>query len=183
VDGLSGTAGVGAELSRAAHHPEIANNLVPYNVVNHRHTYEMEQELSLLASKQVVVNFTPIYVPTVRGILDICHTHYSESISREDILSVYRDFYKNDPFIKIYDLPKEDNASWQFRPYPWVSSVAGTNYCFIGCDIDKARKRIVIFSVLDSLGKGGAQVGIENMNLMFNLNRTTGLSKLGSHPA
>jgi N-acetyl-gamma-glutamyl-phosphate reductase common form len=183
VDGLSGTVGVGAELSRAAHHPEIANNLVPYNAVNHRHTYEMEQELSLLAGKQVIVNFTPIYVPIVRGILDICHARYSKSISREDILSLYRDYYKNDPFIKIYDLPKEDNASWQYRPYPWVSSVAGTNYCFIGCDIDTVRKRIVIFSVLDSIGKGGAQVGIENMNLMFNLNRTSGLLKLGSHPA
>jgi N-acetyl-gamma-glutamyl-phosphate reductase len=183
VDGLSGTTGVGAELSRAAHHPEIANNLVPYNVVNHRHTYEMEQELSLLAGKQVTVHFTPVYVPIVRGILNICHAHYLKSISRAEVLSYYRDFYKNDPFIKIYDLPKEDGASWQYRPYPWVSSVAGTNYCFIGCDIDESRKRIVVFSVLDSIGKGGAQAGIENMNLMFNLDRRTGLSKLGLHPA
>ena len=73
VNGLSGTAGAGAELSRAAHHPEIGNNLVPYNVVGHRHTYEMEQELSLLAGKDVSVHFTPLYVPIVRGILDICH--------------------------------------------------------------------------------------------------------------
>lgn len=183
VDGLSGTAGAGAELSRAAHHPEIANNLVPYNVVNHRHTFEMEQELSWLTDQRVTVHFTPIYVPIVRGILNICHTHYSKPISRAEILSLYRDFYKNDTFIKIYNLPREDNASWQYRPYPWVSSVAGTNYCFIGLDIDESRKRIVIFSVLDSIGKGGAQVGIENMNLMFNLDRSTGLSRLGLHPA
>ncbi len=183
VDGLSGTAGVGAELSRAAHHPEIGNNLVPYNVVNHRHTYEMEQELSLLASKHVTVHFTPVYVPVVRGILDICHGHYSKSISRDEVLSLYRDFYKDSPFVKVYDLPREESGSWQYRPYPWVNSIAGTNYCFIGCDIDESRKRIVVFSVLDSVGKGGAQVGIENMNLMFNLDRKTGLTKLGLHPA
>jgi N-acetyl-gamma-glutamyl-phosphate reductase common form len=182
VDGLSGTSGVGAELSRAVHHPEIGNNFVPYNVVNHRHTYEMEQELSLLANEKATVHFTPIYVPVIRGILDICHTHYSNSITREGVLAIYKDFYRDEPFVKIYDLPKEDNASWQYRPYPWVSSVAGTNYCFVGLDIDKARKRIVIFSVLDNLGKGGAQAGVENMNVMFGLDRRTGLSKLGLHP-
>ena len=48
-----------------------------------------------------------------------------------------------------------------------MSSVAGTNYCFIGLDVDEIRKRIVVFSVLDNLGKGGAQAGVENMNVMF----------------
>jgi N-acetyl-gamma-glutamyl-phosphate reductase len=182
VDGLSGTSGVGADLSRAAHHPEIGNNLVPYNVVNHRHTYEMEQELSLLAGENVTVHFTPVYVPTIRGILDICHTHYINRVTRDEVLSLYRDFYRNEPFIKIYDLPKEENVSWQYRPYPWVSSIAGTNYCFIGLDVDEARQRIVVFSVLDNLGKGGAQAGIENMNVMFGLDRRTGLSSLGLHP-
>jgi N-acetyl-gamma-glutamyl-phosphate reductase len=182
VDGLSGTTGAGAELSRAIHHPEIANNLVPYNVVNHRHTYEMEQELSLLAGKPVTVHFTPVYVPIVRGILDICHTYYQNHITRQEVLALYQDFYKNQPFVKVYDLPMEDKASWQYRPYPWVSSVAGTNYCFIGLDVDERRKRIVVFSVLDSIGKGGAQVGIENMNLMFGLGRETGLLNPGLHP-
>jgi N-acetyl-gamma-glutamyl-phosphate reductase len=182
VDGLSGTSGVGAELARAAHHPEIGNNLVPYNVVNHRHTFEIEQELSLLAGKVVIVNFTPVYVPIVRGILDICHTHYSGTATREEILEVYREFYRDEPFVKIYDLPYEEKASWQYRPYPWVSSVVGSNYCFIGLDIDAARKRIVVFSVLDNLGKGGAQAGVENMNVMFGLDRKTGLSRRGLHP-
>jgi len=182
VDGLSGTTGAGAELSRAIHHPEIANNLVPYNVVNHRHTYEMEQELSILAGEPVTVNFTPVYVPIVRGILDICHTYYQAPITRQEVLSIYQDFYKNEPFVRVYDLPKEDTASWQYRPYPWVSSVAGTNFCFIGLDVDEKRKRIVVFSVLDSIGKGGAQVGIENMNLILGLDRRAGLLKPGLHP-
>jgi N-acetyl-gamma-glutamyl-phosphate reductase len=182
VDGLSGTSGVGAELSRAAHHPEIGNNLVPYNVVNHRHTYEIEQELSLLAGEKVTIHFTPTYVPTIRGILAICHTQYINKVDREDVLSVYREFYKDQPFIKIYDLPREEKASWQYRPYPWVSSVAGTNYCFIGLDVDEARQRIVVFSALDNLGKGGAQCGVENMNIMCGLDRRAGLTALGLHP-
>ena len=182
VDGLSGTAGVGAELSRAAHHPEIANNLVPYNVVGHRHTFEMEQELSLVAEKSVSVHFTPTYVPIVRGILDICHGFMKDKIGRQEILNYYRSFYADQPFVKVYDLPKEEKASWQYRPYPWVSSIAGTNNCYIGLDVDEKRKRVVVFSVLDSIGKGGAQVGVENMNLMFGLPRTAGLSQLGLHP-
>jgi N-acetyl-gamma-glutamyl-phosphate reductase len=182
VNGLSGTAGAGAELSRAAHHPEIGNNLVPYNVVGHRHSYEMEQELTLLAGKDVTVHFTPLYVPIVRGILDVCHVFPTKNVTRTALLDLYKVFYKNEDFVLVYDLPKETSASWQCKPYPWVSAVVGTNYCYIGLDVDEARNRIVVFSVLDSIGKGGAQVGIENMNLMFGLARTTGLTRRGMHP-
>ncbi|VAX02092.1 N-acetyl-gamma-glutamyl-phosphate reductase, partial [hydrothermal vent metagenome] len=80
-------------------------------------------------------------------------------------------------------LPVNQNDAWQYRAYPWVSTVSGTNYCYIGLDVDEKRNRIVVFSVLDSLGKGGAQVGIENMNLMFGLDRTAGLQQTGCHPA
>jgi len=182
VNGLSGTAGMGAELSRAAHHPEIGNNLVPYNVVDHRHSYEMEQELSALVDDAVQVHFTPVYVPITRGILNICHAFNVKDVSRDSLLELYRDYYKEHPFIRIYDLAKEKDSSWQYKPYPWVSAVTGTNYCFIGLDVDEKRNRIVVFSVLDNLGKGGAQVAIENMNLMFDQERTSGLQYIGAHP-
>ncbi len=80
------------------------------------------------------------------------------------------------------DLPKQEQATWQYRPYPWVNSVAGTNYCFINFELDYARNRIVVFSVLDNLGKGGAHVAIENLNIMFGLNPKTGLSRIACHP-
>ncbi|VAX07539.1 N-acetyl-gamma-glutamyl-phosphate reductase [hydrothermal vent metagenome] len=182
VNGLSGTAGMGAELSRAAHHPEISNNLLPYNVVDHRHSYEMEQELSRLTDSEVCIHFTPTYVPITRGILNICHAFSLQTITREALLTLYRDIYKDHPFIKIYNLPADKNDSWQYRSYPWVSSVSGSNYCYIGLDVDEKRNRIVIFSVLDNLGKGGAQVAIENMNLMFGLDRRSGLQSFGQHP-
>ena len=183
VDGISGTAGVGAELWRGAHHPEIGNNLVPYNACGHRHTFEMEQELSALAGSEVTIHFTPVYAPIVRGILDVCHGLLDGSRSRDEALALYRDFYSDSPFVLIQDAPFEEGASFQYRPYPWVSAVAGTNYAFIGLDVDPKRGRIVVFSVLDSIGKGGAHAGVENLNLMFGLSRSAGLSRRGLHPA
>ncbi|MDH5182733.1 MAG: N-acetyl-gamma-glutamyl-phosphate reductase [Gammaproteobacteria bacterium] len=184
ITGISGTAGAGAELSRAAHHPEIGNNLIPYNVIDHRHSYEMEQELSALnKGATVTVQFTPVYAPITRGILNICHVIPIIDTNRESLLELYREFYSDDPFIKIYDMPAVEGESWQYRAYPWVSAVAGSNYCHIGMDMDLKRGRIVIMSVLDSIGKGGAQVGVENMNLMMDLPRSYGLDAYARHPA
>lgn len=182
VCGLSGTAGVGAELSRAAHHPEISGNLVPYNVVGHRHTFEMEQELGALTSRKVTVHFTPVYVPIVRGILSIASVFPRSTIPRSQLLERFREFYSGSPFVKVFDAPKEELAAWQYKPYPWVSAVAGTNFCHIGMDIDEVRGRIVVFGALDSIGKGGAHAGVENMNLMSGLPRVLGLERLGLHP-
>lgn len=182
VDGLSGTAGAGAETDRAIHHPEIGNNIVPYNVVGHRHTYEMEQELGLLCNNVVTVHFTTAYVPITRGILDICHCFPKSRIDRDELIELYKHYYQNEAFIEIIDLPKEPGASWQYMPYPWVAAVSGTNYCHIGLDLDEQRNRIVVFSVLDSIGKGGAHVAVQNMNLMFGLDETIGLRRQGLHP-
>ena len=124
----------------------------------------------------------PAYVPIVRGILDICHAFATRAVRREELLDLYREHYRGQPFIQVYDCPREAGASWQYRPYPQVSAVAGTNYCQIGLDVDEQRGRIVVFSVLDSIGKGGAQAGVENMNLMFGLERTAGLARRGRHP-
>ena len=142
----------------------------------------MEQELGLLSGEKLDIHFTPFYVPITRGILDVCHVFPRNKIDRDELLNVYREFYANDPFVQIYDLPHEQGASWQYKPYPWVSAIAGTNYCHIGIDVDTDRNRAVIFSALDSVGKGGAQVGIENMNLMFGLDRKLGLTRPGLHP-
>lgn len=186
VTGISGSAGIGAELSRAAHHAELGNNLIPYNVVDHRHSYEMEQELSRLARRHqgdpVTVQFTPVYAPITRGILCISHVQASEPLSRTRLLELYRDYYRDSRFVKIYDVAPLANDEWHYRPYPWLSSVTGSNYCFIGMDYDPQRDSIVILSVLDSIGKGGAQVAVENMNLMFSLPRDAGLCALACHP-
>ena len=182
VYGLSGTAGAGADLSRAIHHPEIGNNVVLYNVVRHRHTYEMEQEISSLAGQAVRVHFTPCYIPIVRGIVDVCRCFPAKRLNRNQVLDVFRRFYDGQPFVKVYDQPRGEMEAWDYKPYPWVSAVAGTNYCFIGVDVDEERNSIVVMSVLDSIGKGGAHVAIENLNIMAGFNRTDGLLDRGMHP-
>jgi N-acetyl-gamma-glutamyl-phosphate reductase common form len=182
VDGLSGTAGAGAEFSRAIHHPEIGGNVVLYNVVGHRHTYEMEQELSGVANQRVRVHFTPCYVPIVRGIVDICRCFPAEGLSRAHLLAVFRQFYRGQPFVKVYDQPQEEDDAWHYKPYPWVSAVAGTNYCYLGMDVDDERQSLVVMAVLDSVGKGGAHVAIENLNIMAGFTRTAGLLDRGLHP-
>lgn len=182
IVGLSGSSGVGAELDIVAHHPEAHNNIVAYNVVGHRHTFEIEQELQLLSNEKVSVNFTPAYVPITRGILSICNLNYEGELTLQDVISIYEEFYRGEEFIKILEYKKDSNASWQYKPYPWVTAVAGTNYCHIGMDIDTTRKRIVIFSALDNMGKGGAHVCIQNLNLIFGLEEGSGLRTYASHP-
>src|SRR5262247_947351 len=182
VDGLSGTAGAGAEFSRAIHHPEIGSNVVLYDVVGHRHTYEMEQELRSVVTRDVRVHFTPCYIPIVRGIVDICRCFPAEALSRTQLLEVFRQFYQGQPFVKVYDQRQDGDDAWHYKPYPWVSAVAGTNYCYIGMDVDNERHSIVVIAVLDSVGKGGAHVAIENLNIMAGLARTAGLLDRGCHP-
>lgn len=182
IDGVSGTAGAGAEMDPALHHPELGNNVLPYNVVDHRHTYEMEQELGLLAGEQVSVHFTPMYAPITRGILTVSHCFPKKTTNLKEIKELYRDFYKDDFFIQVMDIPADASPSWQYSPYPWVNAVSGTNFCHIGLDVDEKRGRIVVFSVLDSVGKGGSHAGVQNLNLMFGLPEATGLVRFGLHP-
>ena len=155
---------------------------MPYNVVDHRHSYEIEQELSLLAKNKVTINFSSCYVPISRGILTINHCFPVRPLNRKNLLDLYKYFYKDEYFIKIIDIPKDENASWNYLPYPWVSAVSATNFCHIGLDIDEKRNRIVVYSVLDSIGKGGALVGVQNMNIMFNIEEKMGLDFYGIHP-
>jgi N-acetyl-gamma-glutamylphosphate reductase len=182
VTGLSGTAGAGADFSRAIHHPEIGSNVVLYNVVGHRHTYEVEQELGTIANRPVWAHFTPGYIPIVRGIVAICRCFPVDRMDRGRLLNLFRQFYAGRPFVKVYDQPRDATEEWNYRPYPWVSAVAGTNYCYLGMEIDQERNSIVVISVLDSVGKGGAQVGIENLNIMAGFKPTDGLLDRGAHP-
>lgn len=182
VDGLSGTSGAGADPSVATHHSEIGNSAFPYNVVDHRHTYEMEQELSGVAETPVRVHFTPYYAPFTRGILAAAHGFVTRHVTRADLLTLYREFYRGEPFVQVIGLEKDPRASWQYLPYPSVATVAGSNYVQIGLDVDERRGRVVVFSALDNLGKGAAGAAIQNMNCMLGVPEDTGLTAVGLHP-
>jgi N-acetyl-gamma-glutamyl-phosphate reductase common form len=182
VDGLSGSSGAGADPVVPTHHSEIGNSVFPYNVVDHRHTYEIEQELSAVAGEAVTVHFTPYYCPFTRGILAGCHGFLNRPITRAELVALYEEFYRDEPFIRILALDKDPKASWQYLPYPSVGLVAGSNYVHIGVDVDERRKRVVAFGALDNLGKGAASSAIQNMNCMLGLPEATGIDSYGLHP-
>jgi len=181
--GLSGTIGAGAELHKAAHHPEIGGNIVPYNATGHRHISEMEQELSAISGDRVHVRFTPIYVPIVRGLLTVSYLKLrSAKTSAETVRRVLKEAYHTSPFIHIMTKERSPDASWDYAPYPWVSAIAGTNYCLLAVEAQSNQNELTVFAALDSVGKGGAHVAVECMNLMFGLPRNAGLSSRALHP-
>jgi N-acetyl-gamma-glutamyl-phosphate reductase common form len=182
VDGLSGTSGAGAEPVTPTHHSEIGNGVFAYNVVDHRHTYEIEQELSGVAGAPVTVHFTPYYCPFTRGILAGCHGFLTREVTRDEVLALYEDFYRDEPFVRTLAFEKDPKASWQYLPYPSVASVAGSNFVQIGVDVDPRRRRVVAFGALDNLGKGAASSAIQNMNCMLGLAEDSGLRGVGLHP-
>ena len=182
IDALSGTSGAGAEPTVATHHSEIGQSAFPYNVVDHRHTYEIEQELTSVAGTQVCVHFTPCYAPFSRGILATCHGFLTRDVTRADVLALYRDFYRGEYFVRLNALDVDPQASWQYLSYPSVASVAGSNFVHIGADVDARRGRVVVFSALDNLGKGAASAAVQNMNCMLGLPEESGLTAIGLHP-
>jgi len=182
VDGVSGTSGAGAQPETSTHHSEIGHSIFAYNVVDHRHTYEAEQELSMLAGEKCEIHFTPFYAPFSRGILAACHGFMTEPLDRGQTLDLFKDFYQGQYFVQLLDMDKDPKASWQYLPYPSVATLAGSNFCQIGVDVDNKRGRVVIFSALDNLVKGAAGAAVQNMNVMFGLPEETGLTMLGMHP-
>jgi N-acetyl-gamma-glutamyl-phosphate reductase len=180
VDGISGSSGAGAEPVVPTHHSEIGNSVFPYNVIDHRHTYEIEQELTGVAGLPVTVHFTPYYAPFTRGILAACHGFLTRRIDRAGLLDLYQSFYRSEPFVHVLDFEKDPKASWQYVPYPSVATVAGSNFIQIG--VDERRGRAVAFGALDNLGKGAASSAIQNMNCMLGVPEDAGIAGVGLHP-
>jgi N-acetyl-gamma-glutamyl-phosphate reductase common form len=182
VDGMSGTSGAGAVPETQSQHAEIGNSIFAYNVTDHRHTYEAEQELSAIAGEKLQINFTPFYAPFSRGILAACHGFLTDHLDRGQVLDLFKEFYQGQYFVQILDMDKDPKVSWQYLPYPSVATLAGSNFCQIGIDVDNKRGRVVVFSALDNLVKGAAGAAVQNMNVMFGIPEETGLTMLGMHP-
>ncbi|MEA2075049.1 MAG: N-acetyl-gamma-glutamyl-phosphate reductase [Euryarchaeota archaeon] len=158
-DAKSGISGAGAEPSENSHFPNLAENIIPYQVTAHRHVAEMRQEL------RVKVSFTPHVIPSIRGILTTAHVFLNEHSSKthEEIEAIYTQFYADKRFIRLRN------------GLPSLSAVRGTNFCDIGFEIEAESDRIVVISTIDNLVKGGSGQAIQNMNVMFSLDEVEGL--------
>jgi len=171
-----GSSGGGASLTLASHHSEHYSTVRPYKPVGHRHTAEIEQELSLLAGEKVSVAMSAHAVNMVRGILATCHVFLVESVSLIDVWRLYRRFYRDEPFIRLVR-----DTKGVFR-YPDPKILVGSNYCDLGFEMDEDNNRLVLLSALDNLTKGAAGTAVQNMNIMQGWDEREGLLDPGLHP-
>ncbi len=169
IDAKSGASGAGRSVSLGLHFCEVDENIKAYGVTTHRHTSEIEQELSILAGHEIFLSFTPHLLPIKRGILCTMYASLNGTFEYKEIHSLYRDFYGGEPFVHIY----EEGV------LPEVKFVNGSNGCHIGFALDKRLNRIVIVSAIDNLIKGAGGQAIQNMNIMFGFDETTALTQPG----
>jgi len=156
-DAKSGVSGAGAEPSETSHYPNLAENIIPYQITEHRHVAEMRMELS------VKVSFTPHVIPSIRGILTTAHVFLAEEKKREELEVIYKRFYAGKRFVRLRE------------GTPSLSFVRGTNFCDIGISVEANSDRVVVVSAIDNLVKGGSGQAIQNMNVMFGLEEEAGL--------
>lgn len=171
-----GSSGAGAKPSRSSHHAEHYSVVRAYKPVGHRHTAEIEQELSALAGEEVSVGMSAHAVNMVRGILGTFHVFSAGKVSSAEMWRLYRSFYDKEPFIRLVR-----DTKGIFR-YPDPKIVVGSNYCDVGFEIDERLNRLVILSALDNLIKGAAGTAVQDMNIMYGWDEREGLADSGLHP-
>ncbi|GAB6072839.1 N-acetyl-gamma-glutamyl-phosphate reductase [Venenivibrio stagnispumantis] len=161
INSLSGISGAGRHLKEDFLYPEAFSNAYAYSVEKHRHTPEIEFILSDLSKKNINIRFIPHIIPVSRGMLSTINIKIN--LSKDEIIQIFKEKYKNEPFIRISDKP------------PRIKEVAGTNFCDIYITEDKKTGLITIISAIDNLGKGASSQAIQNMNIILNIDETEGL--------
>lgn len=176
LDAKIGSSGAGTSVSEATHHPEHSNLVRAYKPVMHRHTPEIEQEVSLKAGFKVTIALTPHAIDMVRGILVTGHMFLKKEVNIQEIWKVYREMYQNEPFVRIV----RDHKGLHRLPDPM--NVIGSNFCDVGFEIDPHANRIVTFGALDNLIKGAAGQAVQNFNIMIGVDEKMGLGFPGVRP-
>jgi N-acetyl-gamma-glutamyl-phosphate reductase len=158
-DSKSGISGAGEKPSETSHYPNLAENIIPYQITKHRHVAEIRMELG------VKVSFTPHVIPSIRGILTTAHVFLnpSERKTHDEIEEIYKRLYADKRFIRLLE------------GMPSLGAVRGTNFCDISFEIEEGSNRIVVISTIDNLVKGGSGQAIQNMNLMMGRAESEGL--------
>lgn len=183
IDSKSGVSGAGRNPSQPFMFCEANESVRAYAVTTHRHTPEMEQELSFAAKKKIQITFTPHLMPMDRGILTTIYVKLRNRIQnlptgqagieyRTQIYQLYQRFYANEPFVRLL---KRDE-------YPNTKAVKGTNFCDIAVFPNARKKSLIIVSAIDNLLKGAAGTAVHNMNIMYGFDETEGLKPFAAYP-
>ncbi len=170
IDAKSGISGAGRSLNLPVHFAESNESFKAYGIGTHRHTPEIEQELSQIAGEKIILSFTPHLLPMSRGILITAYAELTEEIDKEALIKLYSNYYKDDNFIRIYPSGS----------LPETRYVKNSNFLDIGLELDSRTNRVIVVGAVDNLIKGAAGQAIQNMNLMFNLDETLGLKTVPS---
>lgn len=166
IDAKSGVSGAGRSANISSLFCECGESVKAYNIATHRHTPEIEQQLSDAAGEKIILSFTPHLVPMSRGILATCYGNLKKNISQSELYDLYRSYYKNENFIRITD------------SLPETRYVKGSNICDIAVRVDERTNRVIAVSAIDNLIKGAAGQAVQNMNILFGLNEHMGLDML-----
>ena len=175
IDGKSGVTGAGAQgrnVDPMYLYTEANENVQAYALASHRHTPEMEQELSALAGTTVRVSFTPHLVPLNRGLFTTASVPLATPRSTADLTAAYREFYAGEPFVRV--IPEGER--------PTTRAVVGSNYCDVTVVADTRTGRAVCVSAIDNLGKGGSANGVQNLNVLCGWPERTGLDAPPVYP-
>lgn len=167
-DSKSGVSGAGRSASVDLLFGEVNEDFKAYKVTGHRHTPEIEQELSALAGQSVTVSFTPHLVPMNRGILSTLYAQTTKPCDAKKLHQLYSEFYKNEVFVRVRAL----------GDFPSTNEVRMTNYCDLGVHWDARTGRAVIVSVIDNLTKGASGQAVQNMNIRMGFEETEALKLL-----
>ncbi len=170
IDSKSGVSGAGRKAELSYSFTEVNESFRAYQIAMHRHTPEIEQILGEIAGRDIKINFTPHLLPVDRGILTTIYAPLRKSLSSEEINSLYRETYKDEPFIRVLDSP------------PDLKYVRGTNLCDIYPVINKRTNTLIVITAIDNLVKGASGQAIQNMNIMLGLDETTGLRGITVFP-
>ncbi|HBG20531.1 MAG TPA: N-acetyl-gamma-glutamyl-phosphate reductase [Desulfobulbaceae bacterium] len=173
ADSKSGTSGAGRAAQTGTLFCEVHDGFRPYKVGRaHRHTPEIEQELSAVAGKQVKVTFTPHLLPISRGILSTIYASLAPGFDRKRIDELYRAKYGDEPFVRLL----ADGV------FPATQYVRGSNYCDISYKIDPATGRIIVMTTIDNIVKGASGQAVQNMNIVCGFAETAGLGVVPFFP-
>ena len=173
VDAASGASGAGRGLKPSTAFCTVDEDFSAYGLLDHRHTPEIEQavaEAAGLAPGGVQVLFTPHLAPMNRGILATCYARPTGATSTRDLLEVYRDAYRGEPFVVVTEGSPSTKAAF------------GSNTAHLTARFDPRTGYVVAIAAIDNLVKGASGQAVQCANLLAGLDETTGLSAVGVFP-
>jgi N-acetyl-gamma-glutamyl-phosphate reductase len=170
IDAKQGISGAGRVFDDTTHLSMAAENILPYNVAAHRHTPEIEEQLALAtashggAQAQLAVQFQAHLVPLDQGELASCYVTPTRTLTTAGLHELYADAYGREPFVELAADPQG------------VREVRETNFCRVFAAVDGHTGKVVVLSAIDNLWKGTSSQAVQNLNVMFGMPETEGLT-------